>query len=47
LLGAATLPASIAVGFNIHPGDEFGYVLKRPLVLKIGALGHDDVRYTT
>jgi quercetin dioxygenase-like cupin family protein len=35
LLGTAVLPAGSAVGFHTHPGDEFGYVLKGPLVLKI------------
>jgi quercetin dioxygenase-like cupin family protein len=34
LLGTAVLPAGSAVGFHTHPGDEFGYVLKGPLVLK-------------
>ncbi|MGD0493055.1 MAG: cupin domain-containing protein [Steroidobacteraceae bacterium] len=35
LLGTAVLPAGSATGFHTHPGDEFGYVLKGPLVLKI------------
>lgn len=35
LLGTAVLPAGSAVGFHTHPGDEFGYVLKGPLVLKV------------
>ena len=35
LLGTALLPAGTAIGFHTHPGDEFGYVLKGPLVLKI------------
>jgi quercetin dioxygenase-like cupin family protein len=35
LLGTAQLPAGTAVGFHTHPGDEFGYVLKGPLVLKV------------
>jgi quercetin dioxygenase-like cupin family protein len=34
LLGTALLPAGSAVGFHTHPGDEVGYVLKGPLVLK-------------
>ena len=34
LLGTAQLPPGTAVGFHTHPGDEFGYVLKGPLVLK-------------
>jgi quercetin dioxygenase-like cupin family protein len=34
LLGTALLPAGTAVGFHTHPGDEVGYVLKGPLVLK-------------
>jgi quercetin dioxygenase-like cupin family protein len=34
LLGTAQLPAGTAIGFHTHPGDEFGYVLKGPLVLK-------------
>jgi quercetin dioxygenase-like cupin family protein len=34
LLGTALLPAGTAIGFHTHPGDEFGYVLKGPLVLK-------------
>jgi quercetin dioxygenase-like cupin family protein len=33
-LGTAVLPAGTAIGFHTHPGDEFGYVLKGPLVLK-------------
>jgi quercetin dioxygenase-like cupin family protein len=35
LLGTAFLPAGTSIGFHTHPGDEFGYVLKGPLVLKI------------
>ena len=34
-LGTAQLPAGTAIGFHTHPGDECGYVLKGPLVLKI------------
>jgi quercetin dioxygenase-like cupin family protein len=34
LLGTALLPAGTAIGFHTHPGDEIGYVLKGPLVLK-------------
>jgi quercetin dioxygenase-like cupin family protein len=34
VLGTAQLPAGTAIGFHTHPGDEFGYVLKGPLVLK-------------
>jgi quercetin dioxygenase-like cupin family protein len=34
LLGTAVLPAGTAIGFHTHAGDEFGYVLKGPLVLK-------------
>ena len=34
LLGTAQLPAGTAIGFHTHPGDEFGYVLKGPLLLK-------------
>ena len=34
LLGTAVLPAGTAIGFHTHPGDEFGYVLKGPLILK-------------
>jgi quercetin dioxygenase-like cupin family protein len=34
LLGTALLPAGSAIGFHTHPGDEVGYVLKGPLVLK-------------
>jgi quercetin dioxygenase-like cupin family protein len=34
LLGTAQLPPGSAVGFHTHPGDEVGYVLKGPLVLK-------------
>jgi quercetin dioxygenase-like cupin family protein len=34
LLGTAVLPAGTAVGFHTHPGDEYGYVLRGPLILK-------------
>jgi quercetin dioxygenase-like cupin family protein len=34
VLGTALLPAGSAIGFHTHPGDEVGYVLKGPLVLK-------------
>jgi quercetin dioxygenase-like cupin family protein len=34
LMGTAVLPAGAVIGFHTHPGDEFGYVLKGPLVLK-------------
>jgi quercetin dioxygenase-like cupin family protein len=34
VLGTALLPAGSAIGFHTHPGDEAGYVLKGPLVLK-------------
>jgi len=34
LLGTALLPAGTAIGFHTHPGDEIGYVIKGPLVLK-------------
>ena len=34
LLGTAVLPGGTAIPFHTHPGDEFGYVLKGPLVLK-------------
>jgi quercetin dioxygenase-like cupin family protein len=34
LLGTALLPAGSAIGFHTHPGDEVGYVLKGPLVLR-------------
>src|SRR5277367_4726568 len=34
-LGTAQLAAGTAIGFHTHPGDECGYVLKGPLVLKI------------
>jgi quercetin dioxygenase-like cupin family protein len=34
VLGTALLPAGSAIGFHSHPGDEAGYVLKGPLVLK-------------
>jgi quercetin dioxygenase-like cupin family protein len=34
LLGTAVLPGGSAIGFHTHPGDEFGYVLQGPLVLK-------------
>ncbi len=34
VLGTALLPAGSFIGFHTHPGDEVGYVLKGPLVLK-------------
>jgi quercetin dioxygenase-like cupin family protein len=34
LLGTAVLPAGTVIAFHTHPGDEFGYVLKGPLILK-------------
>ena len=34
ILGTALLPAGSGIGFHTHPGDEVGYVLKGPLVLK-------------
>jgi len=34
VLGAAEIPASGAVGWHMHNGDESGYVLKGNLVLK-------------
>ena len=34
LSGTAQLPAGTVIGFHTHPGNEFGYVLKGPLVLK-------------
>jgi quercetin dioxygenase-like cupin family protein len=34
VLGTALLPAGSAIGFHTHPGDEVGYVLKGPLILK-------------
>jgi quercetin dioxygenase-like cupin family protein len=34
VLGTALLPAGSVIGFHTHPGDEVGYVLKGPLVLK-------------
>jgi len=34
LLGTAFLPAGAVIGFHTHAGDEFGYVLKGPLVWK-------------
>jgi quercetin dioxygenase-like cupin family protein len=34
VLGTALLPAGSGVGFHTHPGDEVGYVLKGPLLLK-------------
>lgn len=34
ILGTALLPPGSAVGFHTHPGDEVGYVLKGPLLLK-------------
>jgi quercetin dioxygenase-like cupin family protein len=34
VLGTALLPPGSAIGFHTHPGDEVGYVLKGPLVLK-------------
>jgi quercetin dioxygenase-like cupin family protein len=33
-MGTAFLPAGAAIGFHTHAGDEFGYILKGPLVLK-------------
>ena len=33
--GTATLPAGSSIGFHTHPGDEAGYVLKGPLILKV------------
>jgi quercetin dioxygenase-like cupin family protein len=33
-LGTAVLPAGTVIAFHTHPGDEFGYVLKGPLILK-------------
>jgi quercetin dioxygenase-like cupin family protein len=34
VLGTAFLPAGSFVDYHTHPGDEVGYVLKGPLVLK-------------
>lgn len=33
-IGTANLPAGAVIGYHTHAGDEFGYVLKGPLVLK-------------
>ena len=33
-IGTANLPAGAAIGYHTHAGDEFGYVVKGPLVLK-------------
>jgi quercetin dioxygenase-like cupin family protein len=35
VIGTATLPAGSSIGFHTHPGDEAGYVLKGPLILKV------------
>jgi quercetin dioxygenase-like cupin family protein len=35
VIGTAALPAGSAIGFHTHPGDEAGYVLKGPLILKV------------
>jgi quercetin dioxygenase-like cupin family protein len=35
VIGTATLPAGSSIGFHTHPGDESGYVLKGPLILKV------------
>jgi quercetin dioxygenase-like cupin family protein len=35
VIGTAALPAGTAIGFHTHPGDEAGYVLKGPLILKV------------
>jgi quercetin dioxygenase-like cupin family protein len=34
VLGTALLPSGSVIDFHTHPGDEVGYVLKGPLVLK-------------
>jgi quercetin dioxygenase-like cupin family protein len=34
LLGTAVLSAGTVIGFHTHAGDEFGYILKGPLVLR-------------
>jgi quercetin dioxygenase-like cupin family protein len=34
ILGTALLPAGTLIDYHTHPGDEVGYVLKGPLVLK-------------
>jgi quercetin dioxygenase-like cupin family protein len=34
VIGSAMLPASTAIGYHTHPGDEAGYVLKGALILK-------------
>jgi quercetin dioxygenase-like cupin family protein len=35
VIGTAALPPGSAIGFHTHPGDEAGYVLKGPLILKV------------
>jgi quercetin dioxygenase-like cupin family protein len=35
VIGTAALPAGSSIGFHTHPGDEAGYVLKGPLILKV------------
>ena len=35
VIGTATLPPGSSIGFHTHPGDEAGYVLKGPLILKV------------
>jgi quercetin dioxygenase-like cupin family protein len=35
VIGTAALPAGSSIGYHTHPGDEAGYVLKGPLILKV------------
>ena len=35
VIGTAFIPPGTALAFHTHPGDESGYVLKGPLILKI------------
>jgi quercetin dioxygenase-like cupin family protein len=35
VIGTAALPPGSSIGFHTHPGDEAGYVLKGPLILKV------------
>jgi quercetin dioxygenase-like cupin family protein len=34
VIGTATIPKGASVGFHTHPGDEAGYVVRGPLILK-------------
>jgi quercetin dioxygenase-like cupin family protein len=35
VIGTATLPVGTAIPFHTHPGDESGYALKGPLIVKM------------